>query len=289
MKRVGLTSILFIVFSFSVYAQYIDLSQQKNYADYLYNEKNYASSLKEYLRLYYYDKENAYPSTCHDIATNFLALNDLDNALKYLDLYYFTLKNEEEKNNLKYEKQKIYLLKGDHNRALIEILQINKKVDYDKDRYHFMLACNYLFANDFEKAKTNIYKLSYIHTIDTLALNKKLKSLIKNDHKNPKNARWYSSVIPGLGQTVNGDLKGGINSLALYVGFWALFFDLSTEIGVANSAVSVGPWLIRYYLGGLQNAVKSAKINKFNKKQTYILETINLIEKGKQQKIALTK
>ncbi len=281
MKRVSLISILFIVFNFALSSQILDLDQQKEFATFLFQEKNYNASLKEYLRLYYLDKNNVYPSTCHDIATNFLAINDIDNSLKYLDLYYFTLKDDQSKNKIKFEKQKLYLLKGDYNRALIEILQINKKVELDKDRYHFMLACNYLFANEFNKAKTNLYKLSYIHKIDTIALNKKLTSLTKNDLKNPKNARWYSSVIPGLGQSVNGEVKDGLNSLGLYVGFIALFFDLSIEIGIADSAVSVGPWLIRYYLGGLRNAVEAAKRNKINKKQKYILESIKLLDAGR--------
>jgi tetratricopeptide (TPR) repeat protein len=278
MKKVSLTSILFIVFRFTIISQSIDLQTQYSYAQNLIAEQNYKLALKENLRLYFYDKDNLYPTICKDIANNFLALQDNVNALKYFDLYYFKTKDEKEKNEIRYEKQKIYLLQGDFNKALTEILQINKRVDIDKDRYFFMLSINYFFSNEFIKAKKNITQLSYYDKIDTNRINKNITRLIKNNSKKTNNAMFYSAIVPGLGQSINGDIKDGVNSLGLFVGLGSILLDLGSEIGYSDASLSVGPWLVRYYVGGILNAKKSAERKKFNKKQKNILEIVQLIQ-----------
>ncbi len=282
MKRARLILILSIAYNISCWSQSFDFKSQYDLALHLYQEKEYQTSLKEYLRLYYLDKENKYPSVCQDIAFNFLVLDDHVNALKFLDLYYFKTKDENEKNKIRYEKNKIYLIQGDYKKALVELLQVNKK-NYDVDKYNFMLASTYLFNDDYEKAKVALKKLSYSGNLDTVALNLKIQKLISNNNRNPKNARWLSTVMPGLGQAINGDIKDGLNSIGLYAGFLYLFFDISTDIGTINSAVSVLPWMGRYYMGGLQNSVKSAEKNKYNKKQDYIQSIINIVKQAKNK------
>ena len=53
--------------------------------------------------------------------------------------------------------------------------------------------------------------------------------------------------------------KDGLNSMALYVLFGLLYIDLIPDIGLADATLSVGPWITRYYLWGLSNAVRAAK------------------------------
>ena len=260
---------------------------QANYifANHLWNEGNYNQALKEYLKVYYLDKDNELPEVCDKIADCFLYKNDTENALRYLDLYYFHLRsNESLKNEVRYKKQKIYLLNKDYQKALAEILQVSKKNNADADRYYFLLAVNYLLSDQFDKAKKSFVKLSYSSMLDTTKLNNNLYLLKKNDNKKPGRARWLSAAVPGLGQIVNGEVKDGFNSLGLYLGFIALYIDLSPKIGFGDATLSVGPWLMRYYLGGLNNAVRAAENKKYNKKQNLIKEIILDVENHKNQK-----
>jgi hypothetical protein len=259
-----------------------DLEKSISFAKEMFKNNNIDLALKEYLRVYYLDKENYYPEVSDNISDCFMMKNDMANAIKYQDLYFFKLKsNDPRRNKIRYKKQFLYLSEREYHKALVEILQVNKNLDFDNDKHQFLLSINYLLSNEFTKAKKELSKLSYYSTLDTTQINTALQKLLKNNERNPKTARWLSTIIPGLGQLVNGETKDGLNSLGLYIGFLAIWIDLTNDIGFGDASLSVGPWILRYYLGGLNNAVEAAKKKKHNNKQTQIATLINIIENGK--------
>ena len=262
-------------------------SSPLEYANRLFEQQQTDAALKEYLRAYYLDQNNANPEVCGRIAKCFLLKGDDENALKYLDLYFFKLPNTDaRRNEVRFEKQKIFLVREEYQRALAEILQVTKRLEPDLDRFHFMTAINYFFADQFEKGRSHLDKLSYRPWLDSVAVTAIIKDLEKNSKKNPSKARWMSAIVPGSGQIANGEIKDGLNSMALYVVFGLLYIDLIPEIGLADATLSVGPWITRYYLGGLSNAVKAAKNNKLNKRQRGIQKLINELEKARNQKFS---
>ncbi|MFM2394258.1 MAG: hypothetical protein RLZZ546_2240 [Bacteroidota bacterium] len=284
MKKLKWLSAIIIILNFNLIAIGQEKQQLNDLAFHLKKEGNYKSALKEYLRLYYFDEENNFIHASKEIAECFVALEDSKNALKYYDLYFFKLKyNDPERNEVRFAKQKLLLIDGEANKALAEVLQVNKSSLQDFDKYYFMLSFNYLIANQNVKAKAGLKNLSYFNKIDTLKLNNKLKDLNKNFKKNPKNAKWYSMALPGLGQAINGDVVDGLKSFTLYVGFIALFIDLQSDLGLADSALTIGPWISRYYIGGLGNAVKSAKRKKYNKQQKLLLDIVNIVQLAKDK------
>ncbi|MBK8701588.1 MAG: hypothetical protein IPN29_19375 [Saprospiraceae bacterium] len=259
-----------------------DLTANYQLAEQLFFHKLYDNALKEYLRVYYRDSTNLYAGACKKIAQCFLLRGDEKNAIRYLDIYFFKLPYlHAERNEVRYQKQKIFLLEKNYNKALVEILQVNKKSEPDLDRYFFMTGVNYLFADQYDKARSQFLKLRYAARIDTIQLNQSLKKLAKNQKKKPGLARWMSAVIPGSGQMVNGEIKDGLNSLGLFSAFAALYIDLIPDLGFGDATLTVGPWLIRYYLGGLGNAVRAAQNKKLNTKQKLIGEMVRNIERAK--------
>lgn len=282
MKKLRQLSAIITILSFNFIAKAQDLPMLNMLAGHLKTEGNYKSALKEYLRLYYYDSENQFIHASKEAAECFLMLEDYKNALKYYDLYFFKLKsNDAQRNEVRFAKQRIFLTIGEVNKALAELLQVNKSTLLDYDKYNFMLAFNYFIINQNEKAKVTLKNLSYANKIDTVILNKKIEALQKNFKKIPKHAKWYSMALPGLGQALNGDIADGAKSFFLYVGFIALFVDLQADLGIADSALTIGPWLTRYYVGGLGNAVKSAKRKKHNKQQKLLVEIVDMVQKAK--------
>lgn len=282
MRRVKILLTFITAISFCIQTRTQDLSANYRLADHLFSEKLYQNALKEYLRVYYLDSTNEYSACCKKIAQCFLIEGDEKNAIKYLDLYFFKLPSgHPERNEVRYQKQKIYLLNKEYNKALVEILQVSKKSESDLDRYCFMTGVNYLFSDQFEKSKGQFMKLSYASSIDTLQLNLTLKDLAHNHKKKTGYARWMSAIIPGSGQMINGEVKDGLNSLGLFAGFSALYIDLIPNLGFGDATLTVAPWLIRYYLGGLGNAARAAETKKFNTKQRLIGEIIRSIEQAR--------
>ena len=82
-KRTLLVLIFNVIIVFCSFCQ----SNTFTYAEHLYEHKQYDAALKEYLRSYYFDTETNASFT--KIIELFLANGDSDNALKYLDLYYY--------------------------------------------------------------------------------------------------------------------------------------------------------------------------------------------------------
>lgn len=260
-------------------------SPELQYADHLFLQEQTDAALKEYLRAYYLDQNNANPEVCGKIARCFLLKGDDENALKYLDLYFFKLPNfDARRNEVRFEKQKIFLAKEEYQRALVEILQVTKRLEPNLARFYFMAAINYFFTDQYDKGLSYVNKLSYSQNLDSVAVSRIIKDLEKNSKKNPSTARWMSAILPGTGQIANGEVKDGLNSMALYVLFGLLYIDLIPDIGLADATLSVGPWITRYYLGGLSNAVKASKNNKLNKRQRGVQQLINEIEKARNQK-----
>jgi tetratricopeptide (TPR) repeat protein len=286
MSRVSAILICITAFSFQL-ASLTAQTAEIQYADQLFLQQQTNAALKEYLRAYYLDQNNANPEVCGKIARCFLLNGDDENALKYLDLYFFKLPNNDvRRNEVRFEKQKIFLVREEYQRALVEVLQITKRLETDLDRFYFMTAINYFFTDQYDKGKSYVDKLSYSAHIDSLAVAHILKDLEKNSKKNPNTARWMSAIVPGTGQMANGEIKDGLNSMALYVLFGLLYIDLIPDIGLADATLSVGPWITRYYLGGLSNAVRAAKNNKLNKRQRGIQKLIDEIEKARRQKVS---
>jgi len=56
-------------------------------ADFNYQLHNYKAALKEYLRVYYFDRENKYPELNLKIAHCFSQIMDSENAIKYYQYY----------------------------------------------------------------------------------------------------------------------------------------------------------------------------------------------------------
>lgn len=282
------SAILICITAFSFKLAFLSAqTAEMQYADQLFLQQQTNAALKEYLRAYYLDQNNTNPKVCGKIARCFLLNGDDENALKYLDLYFFKLPNNDaRRNEVRFEKQKIFLVREEYQRALVEVLQVTKRLETDLDRFYFMAAINYFFTDQYDKGKSYVDKLSYSSHIDSLAVASILKDLEKNSKKNPNTARWMSAIVPGTGQMANGEIKDGLNSMALYVLFGLLYIDLIPDIGLADATLSVGPWITRYYLGGLSNAVRAAKNNKLNKRQRGIQKLIDEIEKARRQKVS---
>ncbi|HMR89714.1 MAG TPA: hypothetical protein PKD51_16245 [Saprospiraceae bacterium] len=259
-----------LVLIFNVIIVFCSFSQSSSfaYAEHLYEHKQYDAALKEYLRSYYFDTEANASYT--KIIELFQANGDSDNALKYLDLYYYqNYENQSVKNDILFEKAKIYLSKKESQQAILSLSQMDTKYITDMDSYQFWNALAQFQVGDLDNGRNCLLKLSYIDENNITQIDKSLEELKKLKLKNPNKAIWYSVLVPGLGQTIYGNPKDGLTSFGLVTGLIIVFIEVSASLSFQQALISTSPWLIRYYAGGLRNTVLQAK--KFNQNKEYKL------------------
>lgn len=256
------------------YTSLVDLK----YAESLYADGNYDAALKEYLRCNYFKVKSDEINITKRISDLYLLKKDYKKALIYLDRWYFeNINNEEIQVEAIISKTRIYTINNDFNTSIIELLQLpeyeNTKLN---DRIKYYLFINYLLANNLPEASKYGIALSYLSESHEKEITEHLKKYQKIINKNPNHAVLFSSVVPGLGQMLNGDIKDGLISLAVVGGLAFLFIDVTQSLSFQDAALSITPWLIRYYLGGLGNAKKQAK-KRIEEKKLNVISDINAI------------
>ena len=89
--------------------------------------------------------------------------------------------------------------------------------------------------------------------------------------------------MPGLGQTVNGDAKDGLNSLLINGVLVVVFFNVQMNLTTLDATLSVLPWLGRYYVGGMGNAHTASKKKQATVKGELLTELNGLLQVAKQK------
>ncbi len=140
--------------------------------------------------------------------------------------------------------------------ALAEIYALEYSAVFkDTQRLAFLEGLAHFGNLEYEKAHDAFSKA--LPADDTLSKNQ-LRSLLLQDKRlsqpNPQIARTISFILPGAGQLYAGDLKNGLNSMALNAALVALAVNVATTYSLLDAGLVVLPWWLRYYLGGAEKA-----------------------------------
>lgn len=239
-------------------------------------------ALKEFLRAHFMGEKSPEIPVSKRISDLLAARGDFNLALQYLDYYYFENKgNAQIQGQITLDKVKIHLLENKAKAALYEVFQINANRFMDKDRLYFYTALALFEDHQYTEGFSYLKKISYISPKDYITLDKLSEKLVKNEKRKPQNARWWSIVLPGLGQMIYGDVGDGLTSMALMTGLSFVLIDVALSLNWPNAFLSVGPWWGRYYIGGLGNAEDQARKHKEDKRKALVAEVFDLLQSKK--------
>lgn len=283
-KFISTLCLLFCITQNNIAAQKgADIAPDYTYAQSLFNTGTFDVAAKELLRVYYFDREGEYKRLPLEISKCFDKLAQPEVALKYsaMQLRQNNLDIATQSESYYYNIQ--LLIKNNlHKQALASLYQIdNKLIDHDKDRYYFYMAMTLLKDNDLEEAKSSISSLSYFTEIDSATLSDLYSKIRKNRNKKHFWAKMWSAILPGLGQTINGNASDGLNSALVNGGLIWLFFEVAKNLSYTDAAISVVPWLTRFYTGGMRNAGAQSQTKQKQKHQEYINSLTELLYKTK--------
>lgn len=250
------------------------------FADNLYINQQYEYALKEYLRIYFLKRDHT-SDLLLKISNLYSQLNQPEKSLKYADLYFFGNEDLNKKNDAIRTKILVFLKSKDYESALISANQL-KEIDITStDTKNFYTGLCHLLQKIPQIKDNELLLLSYLTEDDKKNLIKKLDNFQKVHLKNPYNAMFYSAMVPGLGQTLNGNLSDGLKSFMLMGTLGLIFIEVSQVLSFGDAIISVSPWIIRYFAGGMINASKQAKLKTVHEKERIITEIMQHLAQKK--------
>jgi len=251
-------------------------------AIYFYDQGNYKAAVREFLRLHYYDRHEESPEWLAHIGDSFYQLDRQKEATKYFRKYLRHNKVEKDDRVKVYYKLVKSLIADNIQEGLIELYQApNEIVNYDRDRYYYYLTLIGYKLQDLNLAQESIAELSYNSFLPDEAVAELNKRIEKNNRKNHFHARLLSSILPGLGQAVNGNPSDGLNSLLIIGSFSALFVHVTNLLSFQDAAITIVPWLGKYYVGGLKNASEQSERKQKKLAKEYISEANDILRTAK--------
>lgn len=232
------------------------LQTQFEYANKLFESKQYFDAITEYKRLLFFDSQRQYAFQAnYRIGKSYKAGAKFDEAIKYFSLANLNSVNNAQKYSAKIEIIKSNILRKTTDRAL-QILDEMEKVDSfstKTDSIYYWRGWAYMFADNWQKASESFGKISQTHELKVLC------DGVLNDKVSVTFAKVISYILPGSGQIYTGNYLSGIMSLGYHVLFGYLTINSFVEERVFDGA-AVGALLwLRFYRGNLQNTEEFAE------------------------------
>lgn len=173
----------------------------------------------------------------------------------------------------------LYLLKENKADEVIALLDSTSLDEEKKDSSYykkvlFMGLAAVLVQN--KRLANTCFSLFYplLSKNDSLKLAGINKKMLAAKPRNEKIALITSLVLPGAGQTLNGDYKNGANSFLLNTTMIGLSLYTAVTYNWVNGLLVAGLLLPRYYIGGANMAAEAAnqhnKVAAQNKMNEYI-------------------
>jgi tetratricopeptide (TPR) repeat protein len=265
--------LLLIIISGSLVAQ--SLHETEAFAQQRYEAKDYETAAEAYRRVLFFDEKNEYsPWVYKKIADCLFETSAYEEASKYYSLAYFTQNSDEEKATITLQKAACHLLTRNYPFAQEELLYLPEKLTPKQDSARYFYEGMLFFAlEDFQKAEAAFKKIA----VDTLAVHQIFRKNEKVSKINPKTAKTLSIIFPGLGQLYVGDIKNGLNSMALTGALLYLGVRTAANATFLDAVVSVVPWFQRYYTGGFYKAELIAQQRKQEKRHQVFNELLNTV------------
>jgi len=251
---------------FPFLAQAQDIEKTFVFANELYAKKDYEGAANTYRRVIFFDKAELFRKHCYkNIADCLYETQKYEEAADYYELAFFQQRTDSTKAEVLFRKLSCFLILNNFEYAEIELLNLPDKLSAAQQRRKvFYSAILYFSTEKYEESKKEF--LALVDTTDIESRNKIEGLFVKNDkvsRLSPKRARILSTIFPGLGQFYAGDVKNGLNSIALTAGIatWGIVSAVRSASPI-DALITMLPWFQRYYTGGYKKAETIAENQK---------------------------
>lgn len=281
LKRVGRFICLWIILSRSAAAQ--DARQTLQYADYLFTQAEYQRAVVHYQRVLFFDAGEINAECFTRIGDCFSAIDSLKKANLYYDLAFHSASDDSLKDDLLLKRAENLIIMKEYKQALQEIYAVDESNSHQHSRVMLYQACVAYGLKEFDRAEKFFFQLcdSINHPVEFSLLKKQFRDLKRVNKLNPNTAMILSMIVPGTGQFYAGDIKNGINSMAITSAFMYFTLRSIVVVGVLEGFTTVFPVYFRYYTGGFKRAKAIAQERKEFKQNRIYYNILDIVDSQK--------
>lgn len=228
---------------------------QLDYANTLFNSRQYFDAITEYKRLMFFDTSSTYKFAANlQIALSYKYGGKFDDAINYFSLAERNGKEPKQINLSKLEIIKTNILRKTTDRALqlLDEIEKNSNQSFDRDSLNYWRGWAYMFSDQWDKAAESFSQINYYHPLKILAKN------VHDDKYSVTFAKVISYILPGSGQIYTKNYLSGLMSMSYAALFGYLSVNAFIEERAFDGAAIGGLLWLRFYRGNIQNAEKFA-------------------------------
>lgn len=249
-----------------------DISQTLQLADHFRETGLHDMAVSHYRRVIFFGYDSLQAIAFPLIAECQLKSGNHEEAIFFFQLAYNTAPSDSLKNEYILNRVLCYILIDRIEMARQQLYALSDTSGhYFRKKFHFYHGIIDLFSFQPEKAKHH-----FLLSSGDEAEKERIEFLFTSmrlHHPTPSTAKWLSIFMPGAGQAYAGDMRGAINSFLLNAGLAGLALHTAFNYSFWEGAISIMPWLIRYYMGGHRHAETRA-LNRQKEKQRELLQLI---------------
>jgi tetratricopeptide (TPR) repeat protein len=248
---------LFVWFLFLFFQELFpqnSLDLQFEFANRLFEKKDYYDAITEYKRLLFFSNGKKYSYLANlMIGKCYKRGAKLDDAVKYFSLAGVNSDGEEEYYNSKIEVIRCNILRRTTDQAILILdnLENDNRFGDKKEDLYYWRGWAYIFSGDWLKAAREFDKINPDHPL------KKLCEQTYGEQYSVAFAKIISFIIPGSGQVYTGNYLSGIMSFAWNGALVYLSVNSFLAERAFDGLITTGLFF-RFHRGNIQNAEKFA-------------------------------
>lgn len=279
-------SLFLSIITFAINDSSVNESRQQDYAAQLFESADYQAARRAYKRLLFFHPDTQLRDIAdYRIAQSYYHQNSPEQAERLFQDFSTTHPNSELRfqsqlmlGQLQFDAKKYSLAR----RTLFELLHTSPDREVIPAA-HYLRGWCYVYTSEWNKAIAEFRQVNGSETDTLLSKNARqladtLLSEIPLSFKSPGAAGWFSTIIPGSGQTYVGHVKEGVLAAAVSGVFIYLAADAIRERRYVDCAgISLVGW--HFYWGNRTDAQRLAKEYNEQREQEFIETLKRQVEK----------
>ncbi len=247
-------------------------------AEDLYQQERYGEAIYFYERARFFSDKELETDILFKMGQSYRRSAEPEKALAYFDRVYFTAKDQKLKQEAILAKVQSLVQMRSFTQALAEIYSAQAANDEQEQRLSFYEGICHYARMDFSSAHEAFIAATGKDSAKARAIVALYADTSSLYRPRPKVAKRLSYFMPGLGQLYAGDVKNGLNSMALNAAMVALTINVGVNYSTFDAFLAVFPWVQRYYLGGTDKAEMIAQDKLLENRQDFYLEIMEIFD-----------
>ncbi len=250
-------------------------------AEQLYETGNYYEAITEYKRFICFNSEDERVSHAYfQIGMAHRNQAQWEEAVDAFRKSLRTVANDELRDKIRVNIGIVLIASQNYSAAEFELLRVSTFGKYASARRRatFLLGICYLYTFRWEKAREAFRDYFDRTQVSEWAdLDSLLATMNYPEPKSPGLAKWLSTFLPGSGQIYAGDVRNGLNALAINLGMGYLLLHSVLEHRYQESLITYLPLFVRYYGGNRYRAGRIARGSNERINREYSSEVLVLL------------